>query len=103
MLMSSFTIGQTGIFNSIREMIQLTTQVQVAKWGNSLGVRLPRDVAARAGLKAGARVEIDATRDGRIVISHSRRRFTLQELLKEMKPSRQHQLEDDAPRGVEIL
>lgn len=81
----------------------MTTQVQVAKWGNSLGLRLPRDLAARAGLKAGVRVDIDATRDGRIVISHSRRRFTMQELLKEMKPGRQHKLEDDAPRGAELI
>jgi antitoxin MazE len=81
----------------------MATQVQVAKWGNSLGLRLPRDLAARAGLKAGVRVDIDATRDGKIVISHSRRRFTMQELLKEMKPGRQHKLEDDAPRGAELI
>jgi len=81
----------------------MATQVQVAKWGNSLGVRVPRDIAIRAGLKEGARVDIDATRDGRIVISRSRRRFTLDELLAEMKPGRQHTLDDDEPRGSEII
>jgi antitoxin MazE len=81
----------------------MAKQVQVAKWGNSLGVRLPRDLVARIGLKEGARVDVDATRDGRIVISRSRRRFTLEELLAEMKPSRQHVLEDDGPKGSEVI
>ena len=81
----------------------MATQIQVAKWGNSLGVRVPRDVAIRAGLKEGARVDIDATRDGRIIISRARRHFTLEELLAQMKPSRQHTLEDDGPRGAEII
>jgi antitoxin MazE len=81
----------------------MAKQIQLAKWGNSLGVRLPRDLVARAGLTEGAKLDIDATRDGRIVISKSRRRFTLEELLVEMKPSRQHKLEDDAPRGEEFL
>src|SRR5712671_6107087 len=35
-------------------------QVQVARWGNSLGLRIPKDIARRAGLREGARVEIEA-------------------------------------------
>ena len=79
------------------------TQVQISKWGNSLGVRVPKDVAARAGLTEGARVDIEATDDGRVVISRSKRRFTLEELLAGMTPDREHGLEDDAPRGAEII
>lgn len=78
-------------------------QVQVAKWGNSLGVRVPRDVAARVGLTVGARVDIEAAEDGRIIITRSRRRFTLDELLAGMTPDREHALEDDGPRGEEII
>jgi antitoxin MazE len=81
----------------------MPTQVQIARWGNSLGVRVPRDVAIRAGLTEGTRVDIEATEDGRIVISPSHRRFTLDELLKEMTPERQHRLQDDPPRGAELL
>lgn len=81
----------------------MPTQVQIAKWGNSLGLRVPRDIAARVGLTEGARVDIEATRDGRIVISRSRRRFTLEELLAGMTPEREHTLEDDGPRGEEII
>lgn len=81
----------------------MSIQVQIARWGNSLGVRVPRDVAARAGLTEGARVDIEATADGRIIISRSNRRFTLDELLKGMTPDRQHNFDDDPPRGDELL
>ena len=81
----------------------MTTQVQIARWGNSLGVRVPRDVAARAGLVEGARVDIEASDDGRIIISRSHRRFTLDELLKDMTPEREHAASDDPPRGEELL
>lgn len=78
-------------------------QVQIAKWGNSLGLRVPRDIAARVGLTEGARVDIEASDDGRIIITRSRRRFTLDELLAGMTPEREHKLEDDGPQGEEIL
>ena len=64
---------------------------------------MPRDVAARAGLTEGARVDIEALEDGRIVISRSHRRFTLEELLAEMTPEREHRYEDDGPRGEELI
>ena len=81
----------------------MAIQVQIARWGNSLGVRVPRDVAARAGLSEGARVDIEALGDGRIVISRSHRRFTLDELLAEMTPEREHHADEDSPRGEELL
>jgi antitoxin MazE len=78
-------------------------QVQLAKWGNSLGLRVPKDIAARLGLTEGARVDVEASDDGRIIVSRSRRHFTLDELVAEMTPDREHPLEDDGPRGSELL
>jgi antitoxin MazE len=78
-------------------------QVQIARWGNSLGLRVPRDIAARVGLTEGARVDIEASDDGRIIVTRSRRRFTHEELLERMTPEREHNLEDDGPQGAEIL
>ncbi len=78
-------------------------QVQIAKWGNSLGLRVPRDIAIRVGLTEGARVDIEASDDGRIIITRSRRRFTLDELLAGMTPEREHGLDDDGPQGEEII
>jgi antitoxin MazE len=81
----------------------MAVQVRIAKWGNSLGVRVPRDVAARVGLTEGSRVDIEASDDGRIIITRSRRRFTLDELVAKMTPEREHASEDDGPRGEEII
>ena len=78
-------------------------QVLIAKWGNSLGLRVPRDIAARIGLTEGARVDIEASEDGRIIVTRSRRRFTLDELLAGMTPDREHRFENDAPAGEEII
>jgi antitoxin MazE len=48
--------------------------MHVAKWGNSLAVRLPRALVDRLGLKAGDEVEIIAAEPGRIAIARVRRR-----------------------------
>jgi antitoxin MazE len=80
----------------------MATQVQIAKWGNSLGLRVPRDVAARLGLVEGSRVDLEAKND-RLIVTKSNRRFTLDELLAQMTPEREHRAVDDAPRGAEIL
>jgi antitoxin MazE len=54
-------------------------QVRVARWGNSLGLRIPKDIAQRAGLREGARVDVDVEGD-RIVVSPARPRYVLTEL-----------------------
>jgi antitoxin MazE len=78
-------------------------QVQVARWGNSLGVRIPKQIAERAGLREGARVEIEADAD-RIVITRARRRYQLAELLQGMTPGAMREAFDWGPdRGREII
>ena len=81
----------------------MPVQVLISKWGNSLGLRVPKDIAARLGLTEGARVDIEASDDGRIIISRSRRRFTLDELLAGMTPDKEHSSANDAPKGEEII
>jgi len=78
-------------------------QVNIARWGNSLGLRIPKDVAEQAGLRAGSRVEI-AAENGRIVIAPARRRYVLAELLEDMTPEAMHDAFDWGPdRGREIV
>jgi antitoxin MazE len=57
----------------------------VARWGNSLGIRIPKSIAQRAGLTPGAAVEIEA-RQGKIVITSAQPHYTLAELLVGMTP-----------------
>lgn len=71
-------------------------QVHVSRWGNSLGVRLPKELAARVGLTEGSRVEITAE-DDRIVISTGRPVYTLDELLAGVIPEDMHEAFDWGP------
>jgi antitoxin MazE len=78
-------------------------QVNVARWGNSLGLRIPKDIADRAGLQAGSRVEIIAE-NGRVVIVPARRRYVLAELLEDMTPEAMRDAFDWGPDlGREIV
>ncbi len=45
---------------------------QVAKWGNSLAVRIPADCARATGLKEGDRVEVGITKAGEIRLVRER-------------------------------
>ena len=81
----------------------MPVQLRVSKWGNSLGLRVPREIAARAGLREGARVEIEGYSDGRIVVTPSRRRFTIEELVVGMTPEHSELMDDDWPLGDELI
>lgn len=81
----------------------MAVQLRISKWGNSLGVRLPPEIAARAGIVEGACVEMESYQDGRIVITPSRRPFTIEELVEGMTPERSELMEDDWPVGNELI
>ncbi|HEY8871577.1 MAG TPA: AbrB/MazE/SpoVT family DNA-binding domain-containing protein [Stellaceae bacterium] len=57
------------------------SQAIVGRWGKSLAVRIPGEVANAAGIGGGERVEVEA-RDGDIVIRRAAPRFTLEELFR---------------------
>jgi antitoxin MazE len=76
--------------------MEVEMRVQVARWGNSLGLRIPKEVAREAGLAEGMRVEV-AAEDGRVVISRTRPRYRLEELLEGMTPEDMHAAFDWGP------
>lgn len=73
-------------------------QVQVARWGDSLGLRIPKDIAAQIGLRADARVEIAAEGD-RIILTPARRCHVLAELLEGMTSEAMREAFDWGPDG----
>ena len=86
-----------------RARVERPMQVQVARWGNSLCLRIPKDIALRTGLREGARVEVEAEGD-RIIISPARPRYVLADLLKGMTPEAMRQAFDWGPdKGREIV
>lgn len=66
-------------------------QGQISRWGNSLGIRIPKDIANRVGLSDGAQVEIEE-RDGEVVISRAKPklRYSLAELVAGVTPEEAH-------------
>lgn len=59
--------------------------MQVAKWGNSLAIRIPVDVARALGLKLGDNVDLCALDDGRVaVITDKQRREAAMAQLRNM-------------------
>ena len=78
-------------------------ETTVKKWGNSLALRIPRSVAAEAGVEYGARVDV-RVEDGAMVVSPIREaRVELKYLLKSVKNSNLHaEVRSGPPRGREV-
>jgi antitoxin MazE len=60
-------------------------QTAIAKWGNSLALRIPRHLAAEAQLTEGSVVEVRAE-NGRLVIWTQKPSYRLADLMAEFKP-----------------
>lgn len=80
----------------------MPNETQVAKWGNSLAVRIPRAIVKEAGLSEGDRVSLDLGADGSIVLRSSRRQYSLAELVDGISKKNRHRETDWGPaRGKE--
>ena len=65
-------------------------QTKVQKWGNSLGVRIPRSLAEEVGLGAGTEVSLSA-KDGELVLRpFVASRLRLADLLADVTPENIH-------------
>jgi antitoxin MazE len=64
----------------------------ISKWGNSLAIRLPRHVAEEAKLAEGACVALQVE-DGSILVTPTRKKFKLSELL-EGEPRRKEKAKE---------
>lgn len=80
----------------------MTTKLR--KWGNSLGVRIPKEAAEASRVAEGTAVEIYA-RGGEIVIRPVKRpRYRLKDLLSRINKHNLHEPTDfGPPRGRELL
>ena len=66
---------------------------QIAKWGNSLGIRLPKAIALEARIGEGDTVEV-TVREGEIIIRAAQPAYTLEELLNGITPRNLHRETD---------
>ena len=76
---------------------------KVQKWGNSLGLRIPKSFAAEAHIGEGSEVDI-AVQDGKLVITPCRKpRYALAALLSKVsKKNLQEEIVTGEPVGREV-
>ncbi len=77
-------------------------KTEIGKWGNSLAVRIPREAAQQAGVKAGDEVELVA-RAGKLEVRPVARKLTLAELVDNITDANLHHGDDwGKPAGKEL-
>ena len=69
-------------------------ETKIQKWGNSLGVRLPKHLTLAQSLKEGTSVRIPETKTGIAIEAVKKKHRTLDELLKQFDTKSQHELVD---------
>ena len=77
-------------------------QTKIQKWGNSLGLRIPKSFAEEAGVEAGSEVDL-AIEDGDLIVRPRRKpRYALSELLMRVNESNLHrEIDTGEPAGEE--
>ena len=62
-------------------------ELEVKKWGNSLGFRIPKDLVAQLRVQEGTRLEVLLTEEGLLLKSKRRRsRLNIEDLLENLGP-----------------
>ena len=78
-------------------------KTQLAKWGNSLAVRIPKPVADAANLRNGDALVLDVEAPGAVTIRKSKRAPTLRDLVLRITPENRHSETDwGDPAGKEL-
>lgn len=84
-----------------KEVEIMTMATTVQKWGNSLAIRIPKDVAERVKIHQGSEMEIKVMGNEGIITlvpKKQQKKYSLDELLAQCKPSYRH---DDIDFGIE--
>jgi antitoxin MazE len=77
---------------------------KTAQWGNSIGVRIPRELAKRAGIGVGSTIEIGEADDGIVIKPVGRKEYSLKELVQGITRQNRHdEVDFGRPVGKEIL
>lgn len=65
-------------------------QTKVQRWGNSLGLRIPRSFAAEAQVGEGSTVDLSVENGSLLVRPVRIRKYSLRALLRKVKPGNLH-------------
>ncbi len=78
-------------------------QTKIQKWGNSLGLRIPKSFAQQAGVEVGSEVDL-SVEDGQLIVRPmALPRYDLKELLRRVTAKNVHgDVETGRPVGREV-
>ncbi|BAZ28464.1 cell growth regulatory protein MazE [Cylindrospermum sp. NIES-4074] len=75
----------------------------VAKWGNSLAIRLPKAWAEQLQIKEGTDVTFSMSGNSLVITPKKRKKYTLNELLEGMTPEKFHpEIDTGVSMGNEV-
>jgi len=74
----------------------------VSRWGNSLGLRIPREAAQQLKLRAGERVRVEV-KSGSMTVTPMRKKWSEMELLRGVTPELvEGEIDWGPPKGKEV-
>lgn len=74
---------------------------KIQKWGNSLGVRIPKNIIDIVDLEENSEVDIE-TKDGVIIIFPKPKKQSLSNLLSQITKNNLHKADEDEVEGNEV-
>lgn len=88
-----------------REGIIMTTSTTVQKWGNSLAIRIPKEVAEKVAFYQGTELEMRVTETAQIYLTPVKNKpsYSLDELLEHCHSKNKHDEIDFGMEGRELL
>ena len=84
-----------------RGEISMSTTIQ--KWGNSLGIRIPSQIAERIAVSQGSEVDLVVSDDHTLIVIPKKKKPTLEDLLAQCKSDNRHDEIDFGVEGKELL
>lgn len=88
--------------------VQYVAETTVQKWGNSLAMRLPKDIATVSNIEQGTKLEFKVLENGNILITPSptykvRKKYSLDALLAQCQAENRPEIIDFGIEGRESL
>lgn len=83
--------------------IQKKMEAKVKKWGNSLGVRIPKSISSQVGITEGASIEFTIEGDKIILAPIQKKEYSIEELILMVSEENLHyEITTDGPIGKEV-
>lgn len=78
-------------------------ETKVKKWGNSLGVRIPKSFSTQAGITEGSSIEMNIDGDKIIIAPKHKNEYSIEEMISMISEDNVHyEIKTDGPVGKEI-